>query len=309
MSGSMSEVTILTSTICTRTSIHKDAKRALWRAQSPTKKKGRRYWNWSKYSLFCPSIGWSRGRKDCCRVLNEEHFATLGNNERRDGVYYPWLEAYESKSSFRVNGGLWRVPPFCQKKFTSKQWTTAALHLSGWHYQAGQMGIWLENQWMHWSVMIRLSCCNLGIEMDHLIVQKLSRNSSDSREHICIIWRGKWVNQTLLTGGFKYGAAVANIEDWREFSDSTFGQMIAVEDLKSSTVDGWSSYSWRDCIWRSAIFILKELALLLRSDDRDKQEFHGSIACRSLCRHRLRRSLHKSSICMRVYATSVTWTR
>ena len=82
---------------------------------------------------------------------------------------------------------------------------------------------------------------HLGIEMDHLIAETYPEIQVILGAHTHHLFEeGKWVNQTLLTGGFKYGAYIGELHLKTEGSRliPLSDKMIAVEDLKEdSTID------------------------------------------------------------------------
>ena len=82
---------------------------------------------------------------------------------------------------------------------------------------------------------------HLGIEMDHLIAETYPEIQVILGAHTHHFFEeGKWVNQTLLTGGFKYGAYIGELHLKTEGSRliPLSDKMIAVDDLKEdSTID------------------------------------------------------------------------
>ena len=217
--------------------------------------------------------------KIASRVLNEQQidFATLGNNE---GTAYTTLEleaAYEGrKFEVIISNVKWAstgaVPPFAKEVYfeTVDDCSIAFIGLTASYPESyGPNGYLIEepmdalkrlvpNLARKGHQIILLS--HLGIEMDHLIAETYPEIQVILGAHTHHLFEeGKWVNQTLLTGGFKYGAYIGELHLKIEGSRliPLSDKMIAVENLKGdSTIDEG------EALRQQGIALLKEEVVL-----------------------------------------------
>jgi len=217
--------------------------------------------------------------KIASRVLNEEQidFATLGNNE---GTAYTPLEleaAYEGrKFEVIISNVKWastgQVPPFAKEVHFEKvdDCSIAFIGLTASYPESyGPNGYLIEEPMDALKRLVPtlaasghqiILLSHLGIEMDHLIAKTYPEIQVILGAHTHHLFEeGKWVNQTLLTGGFKYGAYIGELHLRIEGSRliPLSDKMIAVEDLKeNSTIDEG------EALRQEGITLLKEEVVL-----------------------------------------------